>query len=374
MDTFHLCVREEQVLFSGKHLRALQSVNTEVTNALRTVFIFSRHCINAPVQFNHKLTHGEQAADNANFRRRWALPSPSWDAEMCGEQMVGGPVRGILGNLLIRFSLHHLPIKGLTTQIHSPDHEEKPWQKYPRARFQPWLYLWKQKPLSGSQEEWGEGAGVGRGISMIKVLAAWAKWPECGSPEAPALVPFLWLIKHSKGRNLGEKSSWFQVTAHSCREVKPETSNRFSHHMQSRAEVKESIHVHSLTCFLLNLSTVVQFRNAYRMVSPILGWIFPHQLTQFKPSPRQTVYDKTSHITKLQLSLKEPIPEEEGGKQLKKIPRINPRPLQVHICTSMHKRMWAHIHIHVSSYTVYLHHACIHSKWRQQKKDSWREV
>lgn len=71
MDTFCLHVREEQLLFFGKYLRALQSVNTEVTNALRrTIFTFSRHCINAPVQFNHKLTHGEQPADNAYFRRR----------------------------------------------------------------------------------------------------------------------------------------------------------------------------------------------------------------------------------------------------------------------------------------------------------------
>lgn len=80
------------------------------------------------------------------------------------------------------------------------------------------------------------------------------------------------------------------------------------------------------------------------------------------------MYDKTSHITKLQFSLREPIPEEQRGKQLKKISHINPRPPHGHICMSVHMLMWAHIHIHVSSYAVYLHHACIHSKQRQQKK------
>jgi hypothetical protein len=59
-------VSGEQLLFLEKYLGALQSVNTEVTNALRkNIFIFSRHYKNVLLRFNHELTHSNQLTNNA---------------------------------------------------------------------------------------------------------------------------------------------------------------------------------------------------------------------------------------------------------------------------------------------------------------------
>lgn len=170
---------------------------------------------------------------------------------MCVGQMVGGPMR--VDSWQPPYKVHSPPSPWQGSDL--TDSLTRPWgetlTEVSKSQVLALVLLVKTEPplrVSRGVGRWSWGQG---GISMIKVLAAGANWPECGSPEAPALVPFLWLIKHSEESNLGGKSSWFQVTARSCREVKPETSNSYSHRIQSRAEVKESIHAHSLLVFCL---------------------------------------------------------------------------------------------------------------------------
>lgn len=67
------------------------------------------------------------------------------------------------------------------------------------------------------------------------------------------------------------------------------------------------------------------------------------------------MYDKTSHITKLQFSLREPIPEEQGGRQLKKISQSTPG---LWMCTFA----WACICLCEHTYTyMHLRRQCIYT-------------
>lgn len=69
----------KQLLFLEEYLRALWSVNAEVTNALKkNIFVSSRHYKNVLLWFNHEFTQSEHPAKKSQVKRQRAPPSPVW--------------------------------------------------------------------------------------------------------------------------------------------------------------------------------------------------------------------------------------------------------------------------------------------------------
>lgn len=85
-------------------------------------------------------------------------------------------------------------------------------------------------------------------------------------------------------------SSRFQVAAHNSREVKAETPNSFSHHIQPREEIKKKkTQACSLVCFCSAWCiqcSAVEDSMPRELCLQTLHWDFPHQLPKLQQSSR----------------------------------------------------------------------------------------
>lgn len=111
-------------------------------------------------------------------------------------------------------------------------------------------------------EEKGKGKG-----SVIKVLVTQERGALFGSPEPTCGCSLPVAMRKYPDKYLMGKevyhSSRFQVAAHNSREVKAETPNSFSHHIQPREEIKKkqkTRHAHWFAFVQLDVSSVLQLR------------------------------------------------------------------------------------------------------------------